>query len=70
MHTKKISRQKFFQLSGTLLAGAGIISTSAYLLLNRGREGVLCTSPPANAKCSKCKIKDCPLRKGVTIERK
>ncbi len=67
MHTRKISRQKFFQLSGTLLAGAGIIGTSAYLLLNRGQEGVQCSSTPADAKCDKCKVKNCPLRKGLTI---
>ena len=67
MNKKKISRQKFFQLSGTWLAGATIIGTSAYFLLNRETARTQCTTTPADAKCAKCKVKNCPLRKGVTI---
>ncbi len=67
MNTKKISRQKFFQLSGTFLAGASIIATSSWLLLNRNKGDVPCINTLADSKCTKCKVKNCPLRKGVTI---
>ncbi len=63
---QKISREKFLQISGSVIAGGAILAASGYLLRNRNKQLKNCTSKQLKPECSTCNV-NCPLREGVTI---
>ena len=67
INKQQISRKRFLQTLGSIIAGGTIIGASGYLLSTRNNRLKNCIGEQNNQDCSICKVKNCPLRKGVTF---